>query len=197
MSFIGLSMTQDSENIYTAVGFRSSEPDGTLRTIELFGLPGQKNRDDQVVFMPERQSFFDDLIVRKIFRQSCKIRNCDFKHLQIWLYNTQLRNKDQGYSVPEIDERDLVIKSNFPFSRLEQIYVLNNNLEESEYQEWRSIVEELFTPLFSQFVPPPEIPKTIAEKQIFKPFENLFESLDTYGKMKQEVWFNSLIIQID
>ncbi|MFM6368703.1 MAG: hypothetical protein ACKPGN_10830, partial [Dolichospermum sp.] len=77
-------MTQDSENIYTAVGFRSSEPDGTLRTIELFGLPGQKNRDDQVVFMPERQSFFDDLIVRKIFRQSCKIRNCDFKHLQIW-----------------------------------------------------------------------------------------------------------------
>ncbi|MFM5994377.1 MAG: hypothetical protein ACKO9U_07370, partial [Dolichospermum sp.] len=149
-------MTQDSENIYTAVGFRSSEPDGTLRTIELFGLPGQKNRDDQVVFMPERQSFVDDLIVRKIFRQSCKIRNCDFKHLQIWLYNTQLRNKDQGYSVPEIDERDLVIKSNFPFSRLEQIYVLNNNLEESEYQEWRSIVEELFTPLFSQFVPPPE-----------------------------------------
>ncbi|MFM6025107.1 MAG: hypothetical protein ACKPER_19615, partial [Dolichospermum sp.] len=85
-------MTQDSENIYTAVGFRSSEPDGTLRNIELFGLPGQKNRDDQVVFMPERQSFFDDLIVRKIFRQSCTIRTYDFKHIQIWLYTTQLRN---------------------------------------------------------------------------------------------------------
>jgi hypothetical protein len=190
-------MPRYSENIYTAVGFRSSEPDGSLKIIEVFGLPGQRNKNDQIVVTSKTQSFFDNLIVRKIFRQSRRIRYCDFKSLKIWLYDTEVRNKDRSYDVPSIDERDLVIPSNIPYSNLEQIYVLDNKLKGDEYQEWRSIAEELFTPLFVGFVAPPEAPEIIAENPLFKTIGSLFEPLDPYGKMKQNLLFNSLIIQID
>ncbi|MCV3217398.1 hypothetical protein OGM63_28475 [Plectonema radiosum NIES-515] len=190
-------MTGYSENIYTAVGFRSSEPDGSLKIIEIFGLSGQRINDNQVVVTPKTQTFFDDLIVRKIFRQSCRIRKCDFKSLKIWLYDTKIMNKDRSYDLPKIDEHDLVIRSNVPYSNLEQIYVLDNNLKGDEYQEWRSIAEELFTPLFLGFVAPPEAPEIIAENPIVKTIGSLFEPLDPYGKMKQKILFNSLIIQID
>lgn len=190
-------MPRYSENIYTAVGFRSSEPDGTLKIIEVFGLPGQRNKNDQIVVTSKTQSFFDNLIVRKIFRQSRRIRNCNFEKLLIWLYDTEIKNQDRGYDIPDIDERDLVIRSNVRYSNLEKIYVLDNNLKGDEYQEWQSIAEELFTPLFSGFIAPPEAPEIITENPFFKAIGSLIEPLDPYGKMKQNLLFNSLIIQID
>ncbi|MEH2226187.1 hypothetical protein [Nostoc sp.] len=190
-------MPRYSDNIYTAVGFRSSEPDGSLKIIEIFGLPGQRIKNEQVVVTSKTQSFFDNLIVRKLFRQSYRIKNCDFKSLKIWLYDTEVNNKDRGYAIPEIDNRDLVIPSNVPYSNLKQIYVLDNNLKGDEYQEWRSIAEELFAPLFSGFLAPPEAPEIIAENPLFKAVGSFFEPLDPYGKMKQNLLFNSLIIQID
>jgi hypothetical protein len=190
-------MPRYSDNIYTAVGFRSSEPGGTLEIIEVFGLPGQRINNDKIVITEKTQSFFDELIVRKIFRQSRRIRKCDFKKLQIWLYDTEVDDKDRGYSIPDIDKRDLVIRSNVPYSSLEQIYVLDNNLNGHEYEEWRNIVEELFTPLFSGFIAPPEPPQLIAENPFIKTIGSLLEPLDPYVKMKQNLLFNSLIIQID
>ncbi|WP_414545554.1 hypothetical protein [Nostoc sp. CCY0012] len=190
-------MPRYSENIYTAVGFRSSEPDGSLKIIEVFGLPGQRNKNDKIVITSKTQSFFDNLIVRKIFRQSRSIRNCNFEKLLIWLYDTEVTNKDRGYDIPEIDERDLVIPSNVSASKLKQICILDNGLKGNEYEEWRRIAYELFTPLFSGFIAPPEVPDIVAENPFFKTMGSLLDPLDTYGKMKQNLLFNSLIIQID
>jgi hypothetical protein len=76
-------------------------------------------------------------------------------------------NKERGYDVPELDKQDLVIRSNISYSNLEQIYVLDNNLQGAEYREWQNIVEELFKPLFSGFVVPPEAPEIIAENPYY------------------------------
>jgi hypothetical protein len=190
-------MPRYSDNIYTAVGFRSSEPGGRLKIIEIFGLPGQRIKNDEIVVTPKTQSFFDSLIVRKIFRQSPRIKNCDFESLKIWLYDTEVMNKERGYDVPELDKQDLVIRSNISYSNLEQIYVLDNNLQGAEYREWQNIVEELFKPLFSGFVVPPEAPEIIAENPLFKAIGSILQPLDPDVKMKQNLWFNSLIIQID
>lgn len=190
-------MPRYSKNIYTAVGFRSSEPGGSLNIIEVFGLPGQRNKNDQIVVSSKTQSFFDNLIVRKIFRQSRRMRNCNFEKLLIWLYDTEINNQDRGYDIPDIDGSDLVIRSNVPSSKLEQIYVLDNGLKGDEYEEWRSIIKELFTPLFSGFIAPPEAPEIIAENPLVKTLGSLLEPLDPYGKMKQNLLFNSLIIQVD
>jgi hypothetical protein len=190
-------MPRYSDNIYTAVSFRSPEPDGSLRVIELFGVPGQKIRDSELVVTPKMQSFFDELIVRKIFRNSIRIRDCSFQSLKIWLYDSEVSNQARGYDVPEIDNRDLLIRSNIQYSKLKGIYVLDDGLKGSEYQQWQKNAEALFLPIFSAFLAPPEPPEIIANNPFFKMMESVIEPMDQYAKMKQNLWFNSLIIQID
>jgi len=125
------------------------------------------------------------------------VRNCNFRSLKIWLYDPEVREKDRGYDVPELDKQDLEIPSNVPYSTLEKIYVLDNGLKGSEYRKWENIVQELFTPLFAGFVAPPEAPSVIAENPLFKTINSFLSPLDPNVKLKQNLWFNSLIIQID
>ena len=196
-------MTSSSQpkKVFLQVGFRSPEPKGSLRTIEMFGIPGTKSRNGEYVVTDKTKSFFDDLIVRKLFQKSRLLSDCDFEYLKIWLYDLDVDDSKRGYDVPTLDERDLKIKSTVSFSKLEYIYVLDNGLSENEYILWKKTVKELFSPLFINFVGPPTPSEEVANNPLFKLVESftdpIRDNLDPYGKIKQNLFFNSLIIQID
>ena len=196
-------MTSSSQpkKVFLQVGFRSPEQEGSLRTIEIFGIPGEKLKRDDYVVTDKSKSFFDDLIVRKLFRKSRFLTDCDFEYLKIWLYNLDVDDSKRGYDVPKLDERDLKIKSSVSSSKLEYIYVLDNGLSGNDYTLWKRTVKDLFTPLFIGFVAPPTAPEEVVNNPLFKLVESftdpLRDSLDPYGKIKQKLFFNALIIQID
>lgn len=192
-----MSKEYELENVFLEIGFRSPEKEGSLKTIQLFGIPGDKLRNNTYVVGEKTKSFFDDLIVRPIFRDSRRLHNCKFEHLKIWLYDTNVRNEERGYKIPKIDNRDLDIHSNFSSSQLEHIYILDNELSGNEYKIWERNAEDIFTPLFKQFIVPPEPPSIFKNSPFIKFMEEVTDKVDPYFKMKQKVIFNALIIQID
>lgn len=187
----------NSEKVFLKIGFRSSEQIGTLKTIELLGVPGERLRNSEYMVTEKTQHFFDDLMIRKIFRDSRRLPGCDFEYLKIWLYDMNENDENRGYEIPQIDERDLVIHSNFNASSLKQIYVLDNGLTGREKEKWVRTAKDLFTPLFSKFLRPPETPDIFRSNPFTKLVEGVAETVDPYFKMKQAIFFNALIIQID
>lgn len=190
----------ESENAFLEIGFRSSSSQGTLQTIELIGIPGEQMPNGKYVVRDEIRLFFDDLMVRSLFRKSRMIPECDFQFLKIWLYDTQISDTERGYQIPQIDNKDLEISSQNPISKLKTIYVLDNELEGKEYQRWEKVCQELFASLFDKFIAPPELPEIIATNPLFAPLKlgvEFIESIDRYGKRKRDLFFDALIIQID
>jgi hypothetical protein len=194
----------EPEKVFLQVGFESAEPDGKLRTIEIIGIPGEKLQNGDCVVSAKAQQFFDDLVARPLFRESRRLRSCDFQYLKIWLYDPE--DSERGYEVPKIDHRDLEISPNIGyFSKLQRLYVLDNGLKGLEYERWKKMANELFIPLFKQFVAPPKAPDT-SDSNLFSkmlgffllsPLDSGINTMDKYGKMKQSLFFNTLIIQID
>ncbi|OCQ91403.1 hypothetical protein BCD67_23605 [Oscillatoriales cyanobacterium USR001] len=198
--------SSNNETVFLKIGFRSSEQDGSLKTIELFGVPGKASTTGQLDSSEQIKRFFDDLIVRVIFRKARLIPECDFKLLKIWLYDTETKDEERGYQIPQLDQNDLEINSNVRSSKLEAIYVLDNQLTGIEYERWEKIARELFSPLFLKFIAPPELPSELANNPfvklmeaspIGKALEIVNSTLDPYSDMKQKLLFNALIIQID
>jgi hypothetical protein len=127
----------------------------------------------------------------------------------------QTKNRDRGYSIPSLDEHDLEITSNVSSSKLEKIYVLDDQLTGTEYKQWAKTANDLFSPLFLKFSSPPEMPTELANHPLVKlidssPLVQLIESspfgralgtfsqtLNPHSEMKQNLFFNALIIQID
>ncbi|TAD93321.1 MAG: hypothetical protein EAZ78_15465 [Oscillatoriales cyanobacterium] len=101
--------SSNNETVFLRIGFRSPEQDGSLTTIELFGVPGKTLSTGQVDSSAQIKRFFDDLIARVIFRRARLIPECDFEYLKIWLYDTETKDAERGYQIPQIDERDLEI----------------------------------------------------------------------------------------
>ena len=196
----------NNETVFLRIGFRSPENDGSLTSIELFGVPGKTSTTGKVDSSETIKRFFDDLIARAIFRKARLIPGCDFQYLKIWLYDTETKDDERGYQIPQLDEGDLEINSNVPSSKLEFIYVLDNQLTGREYERWEKIAKELFSPLFLKFISPPELPSELANNPFVKlieasPFGKALEmvnnTLDPYSNMKHKLFFNALIIQID
>jgi hypothetical protein len=192
-----MSRGSNSEKVFLQIGFRSSEREGSLRTIELFGVPGERLSNGEYTVSEKTRQFFDDLIVRKIFRDSRRLINCDFEHLKIWLYDMSTKDGERGYEVPIIDDRDFAIRSNTSSSKLERIFILDNELTGHDYDTWRETAESLFNPLFGKFLTPPEPPDIFKNIPLVRFAEDVAEKLDPYLKMRQAVFFNALIIQID
>jgi hypothetical protein len=80
---------------------------------------------------------------------------------------------------------------------LERIYVLDNQLQGREYELWKKTAENLFIPLFMEFIAPPELPSILADNPFVKFVEKMTNSIDNYGGMRQQLFFNALIIQIN
>lgn len=188
--------TSKSQDIFLTVTLKSDHPDRNLKRIDTIGVPGEY-QNGQYILSDAMSSFFDDTIARPLFAASRRIPNLDWEKLTIWLYPTDEDSLE--YQVPTIDDRDLGIKSNIPESNLKLIYVLDNDLKGNEYRQWKKVTEAIFMPLFKKFVAPPQLPSSFPLP--FNPFSPLIESLDyrldRYAKMKRELFFDALIIQVD
>lgn len=201
---IGDQMKLNSTQKSTAleIGFRSSDPDGSLTTIDLIGVPGEISRNGELKPSEQTLKFFDDSIVKPTFSRSRRLADCKFEHLKIWLYDTETLDDERGYEVPKIlVPPDIEISSTIHSSKLEKIYVLDNELKGRELERWSRTAEQLFTPLFRKFIPPPQLPEELAHNPLIKLIEIFsnanIDNLDKHGEMKQNLFFNALIIQID
>lgn len=192
-----MSKNTSQRNVFLQIGFRSSEREGTLKTIELLGVPGERTGSGKYVVNDRMRRFFDDLIVRKLFRDSRYLPSCDFEYLKIWLHDTDSMKEDLDYDIPKIDKRDLTLRPSSSTSQLDHICVLDNELKGSEYEKWRSTCESLFTPLFGNFMTPPEPPSVLKNIPLVRMAGSIAEKVDPYLKMKQNTFFNALIVQID
>ncbi|MDM3853318.1 MAG: hypothetical protein PT119_25915 [Aphanizomenon gracile PMC627.10] len=188
------------KDVFLTLGLRNSDSRSNLQSVEIIGIPGRKNRDGECSIDVTTERFFDDVIAKQIFRSSNRLKDCKFYDLKVWLYDTGIDN--QGYEIPEIDRSDFKIECNIPFSKLKYIYVLDNGYEDNEYIQWKKDVETLLRPLFNSFIAPPE-PNPSLNFNPFPnfPFPNFLDSLETkldkHAEMKNEIFFNALIIQID
>ena len=201
-----MTVPDENENIFLEIGFRSSHPHG-IQIIELIGVPGEKLSNGKYGVSEEIKNFFDNLIVRRIFSQSRRLTDCNFEYLKIWLYDTDIKENERSYQVPTIEvPPDIEISSDIRYSKLEKIYVLDNELKGRELERWRNTVKQLFTPLFSKFIAPPEMPEELADNPLIKmicssdiarTWDDFTNKLDPYGRKKQNLFFNALIIQID
>lgn len=196
----------NNNDLFLDIELRSPDPNTILNSIEICGIPGTYTSTGQLIVHPQIQQFFDDLIARVVFRQARQIPDCDFEYLKIWLFDTETPPEERGYEVPQLDDRDLLIKSKLGSSKLEFIYVLDNLLKGTEYKQWRKTVYQLFDPLFMKFTTPPEPPSEISNNPWFQLFskspfgkglETFNKTLDPYLELKQNLFFNALIIQID
>lgn len=204
--YLPKNLPMNNNELFLNIGLRSPDPDAILHSIEICGIPGTATSAGQLTVNPKIQKFFDDLIARVIFHQAHRMPDCDFESLKIWLYDTGTPPEERGYEVPQLDDRDLLIKSKLVSSKLEFIYVLDNLLKGSEYKRWRKTVYQLFDPLFMKFTTPPEPPSELSNNPLFqlvaksplgKGLETVNKTLDPYLEMKQDLFFNALIIQID
>ncbi|CAK8719055.1 hypothetical protein GCAAIG_08515 [Candidatus Electronema halotolerans] len=196
-------VNEQREEIFLQIGFNSSNADGSLKTIEVIGIPGEKLSNGKCVVSEKAQHFFDDLIVKPIFMKSRQMRSCDFRYLKIWAYNPDVKDSQRGYKVPSIDQNDLKIVSDTKSSGLRDIIILDNGLTGESYQRWKVICIELFSHLFRRFVAPPKPPEfegRIGMKfidTIFSGIDSMMTKSDKYGEMKRNLFFDTLIIQID
>jgi hypothetical protein len=195
-----------NKDLFLRLGLRSPEPDAILNSIEIFGIPGSYTKAGEPTITPKTRKFFDDLIARTIFQEARRLPDCNFEYLKIWLYDTETPDAERGYDVPQLDARDLEIRSNQFSSQLQFIYVLDNPLTVDEYQQWRQTTNRLFRPLFRNFTMPPEPPSELTENPMFqafvesplgKAFQSFNKNLDPNLELKKNLFFNALIIQID
>lgn len=191
-----MSRYSSSENPFLEIGFRSASSKGTLQTIELIGVPGERLASGGYAVSDKARLFFDDLIVRTLFRKSRFVPECDFCTLKIWLYDTETPDEERGYEMPKIDEKDLCFRLKNSASKLERIYVLDNELEGEEFRIWKEVCKEIFGSLFTNFIAPPEPPDMIADNLLFKPLvqiiDNFTDTFDRYGQMKRTLFFYCL-----
>jgi len=188
------------EEVFLQIGFNSNEQDGALRTIEIMGIPGKRLANDDYEVSLRAKHFFDDLIVRPLFVESRRLRNCNFRHLKIWAYHPDIKDNKRGYEIPGLDEHDLKIDSDVSSSGLKNIYVLDNGIKGEEYKQWKQTAEDLFSPLFRKFIVPPkplEISGDGLLSKLIEGVDSVMSSVDKYGRMKRDLFFDSLIIQID
>ncbi len=191
-----------SEEVFLSLGFRSSHSDGNLRTIELIGVRGQRTRNGECVVSDEEKRFFDDTVIRKIFAESRRIKDCPFEFLKIWLDSPNLRHESE-YDIPTIKiPPDYEIRSNMASSRLKAIYILRDECPKGdEGRRWERNVEKIFSPLFGEFIAPPEMSESVGNSSFGKMIGNFTDALasstDKYAKRKKDMFFDSLIVQID
>ena len=202
-------MTKDfnPSTVLVQINFSSPEPESKLRTIELYGVPAQF-KDGQYTVNKKIQQFFKDLILRDLFQNSLDLA-CDFARLKIWLYDEKGKYEKLEYEIPMIDNRYLLIQSKNPMSKLKKIYVLDNELEGKKYEYWKENSEKLFKPLFGNFIAPLERPEIVGNAMesdnllpkflsyFAKTMESMAKDIDPYAELKQNLFFNALIIQID
>jgi len=195
---------KQKEEIFLQIGFNSSKNDGTLKSIEVTGIPGERLPNGKCVVSEKAQHFFDDLIVKPIFQKSRQMQSCNFRHLKIWTYHPDIEESKRGYKVPNIDQNDLKIVSETFHSGLHTIIVLDNGLTGESYQRWKTICIELFSQLFARFVAPPKppeferrLPNLKFIDTIFSGIDSMMTKVDKYGEMKRSLFFDTLIIQID
>ncbi|WP_334191198.1 hypothetical protein DOP62_14140 (plasmid) [Synechococcus elongatus PCC 11801] len=197
-----MSQSARNEAVFLHVGFQSSEEEGYLRTIELFGIPGERLDNGQCVVSKKVLSFLDDLMIRRIFYRSRKTTRCKFKSLKIWLYDSNIDKDKRGYFVPETSNQDIIIPRNLtkPFSQIKSIHILSNGLNGLELKSLEEISKSLFSPLFDDFCVVLKLPGEVRSLPLISDWvriaENFIEKSAPNELMKQNLFFDSLVIEV-
>lgn len=192
-----MSKEEQVANIFLTIPFYPPKTMGSIKQVEIIGVPGEQLSNGEYSIDSRIEDFFDDLIAREIFYQSSKNIFCQFKQLKFWLYDTKRTKREHEYKIPDLDNRDLKIESNTKDSSLDYIYVLDNRLIGNEYDRWKKNAEDILTPLFRTFKPQAEIPDNLSDNPIIKILSVLADTVDNKNKGKKSLYFNALIVQID
>jgi hypothetical protein len=200
-----MSRKYNSNKVFLQVIFCSPEREAKLKTIELCGIPAFRASSGQYVADIQVQKIFDTLLVRNLFRNSIRYPEHYFDHLKIWLYDISTTGNNQGYEIPVINDKDLVLHSNISTSILKRIYILDNDLSAQDHEARKKMAEFFFNPLFSKFRPASPLPKpqltnvtknTSFMKNIMEGFTDVSEKGELNLKIKETLLshFNALII---
>ncbi len=136
-----MSRYSSSENPFLEIGFRSASSKGTLQTIQLIGVPGEQLANSEYAVSEKVRLFFDDLIVRTLFRKSRSTPDCDFHTLKIWLYDTETPNRERGYEIPEIDQKIYVFPRKILHQNLKKFIFLIMSYKEKNIEDGKKFVK--------------------------------------------------------
>jgi hypothetical protein len=183
-----------SQRIYTSIVFQAPQ---STTTVEIIGVPGRETLDGQCIINEIIERFFDDCIAKPIFKANSRF-NQDFSSFKIWLYDTEENLDHQSYVIPSL-AHSVGIPASVPNSMLNVIHILSRDISDFDNRSWRRSVEAIGHSLFKSLAVLHEVPcssSAIPENPFYR-LQRFLESRDPYTEMKQELFFDALIVQID
>lgn len=171
--------------------------------IQLLGLPGKPLENGSHSKNESVNNFFKDLIAKEIAQGKSELSAFDFDGLEVWLHRTD----DEGglakaqmpatYTIPDLSQGVLTLKSPVSDSELSCIYVMDNGFLGDEYEVWKMSCEALLIPLFKRFVSPNTPPDILKEFIAMRFGVVLARKLNLYLDMKNNIFFNALIVKLN
>ncbi|MEO1637053.1 MAG: hypothetical protein AAFS04_18445 [Cyanobacteria bacterium J06631_9] len=171
--------------------------------IQLLGLPGKPLENGSHSKNESVNNFFKDLIAKEIAQGKSELSDFDFDGLEVWLHrvdNEGMLTDAQmpaTYTIPDLSQGALTLKSPVSNSELSCIYVVDNGFLGEEYEAWRMSCETLLVPLFQRFVSPNSPPDILKEFIAMRFGVVLARKLTLYLDMKNNIFFNALIVKLN
>lgn len=171
--------------------------------IQLLGLPGKPLENGSHSKNESVNDFFKDLIAKEIAQGKSELSAFDFDSLEVWLHRTDCENvltndqMSETYDIPDLSQSVLTLKSPVSNSELSCIYVMDNGFSGEDYEAWKISCEALLIPLFKRFVSPNTPPDILKEFIVMRFGAVLARKLNLYLDMKNNIFFNALIIKLN
>jgi len=183
------------EAAYLPIVFKSQKEEDNLKSIEIFGVPAERLQNDECYISENAKNFLNDCVAEGLFTANRTLSQYSFESLKIWLYNTSKPQDSQGYPCPSRGQIAIELPSHLEASELTSISIVDIGLSGKPYQLWESGCEELFKPMFSRFIAPPDPPDVLKEFLQMRFGTRLSTRLDLYLSMRKNMYFDALIVE--
>ena len=184
------------EKTCSRIVFHSEEAEDNLRRIEVIGIPLERtNGGFRRTSSANIYNFFEMFVATELFKENRLLSQYSFELVKLWVYRADSLTDEQSDLFPSQDSFAFQMASEVEGSELKSISVVDVGLLGNQKVLWERGCKELLTPLFQRFVPPAEPPDVLNDYLQMRFGKRLASKLNLYLHMRQNMCFDSLIVE--